>query len=51
MGEKVVSKIKKRFKHPFGFTAHLLEEFEQGRPLIEAIKNKNPNQTILLSFF
>jgi 3-deoxy-D-manno-octulosonic-acid transferase len=28
-----------------------LGEFEQGRPLIESIKKKNPNQPILLTFF
>ncbi len=28
-----------------------LGEFEQGRPLIEAIKNQHPNQKILLTFF
>lgn len=28
-----------------------LGEFEQGRPLIEMIKRKNPNQKILLTFF
>jgi 3-deoxy-D-manno-octulosonic-acid transferase len=28
-----------------------LGEFEQGRPMIEAIKAKNPNQKILLTFF
>ena len=26
-------------------------EFEQGKPLIEAIKNQNPNHVIILSFF
>ncbi len=28
-----------------------LGEFEQGRPLIEAIKKKNPNKIIILTFF
>ena len=31
--------------------ASSLGEFEQGRPIIEAIKNLNPKQKILLTFF
>lgn len=33
------------------FHAASLGEFEQGRPLIEAIKRENPQQRILLTFF
>lgn len=38
-------------KHWLWFHAASLGEFEQGRPLIEAIKQKHPEYNILLTFF
>jgi 3-deoxy-D-manno-octulosonic-acid transferase len=38
-------------KNLFWFHASSLGEFEQGRPLIEALKNKNKSIKILLTFF
>ena len=38
-------------QRPIWIHCSSLGEFEQGRPIIEAIKQQNPNQKILLTFF
>lgn len=40
-----------KLKHPIWVHAASLGEFEQGRPVIEEIKNRNPEIQILLTFF
>jgi 3-deoxy-D-manno-octulosonic-acid transferase len=50
----IFDKIKKQVKpdnNIFWFHASSLGEFEQGRPLIEALKNRNKSIKILLTFF
>ena len=47
--EKLESDLK--FKNSIWFHCSSLGEFEQGRPLIEAIKKKYPEEQILLTFF
>ena len=50
-----MSTIETTFKEPpnrvIWFHCASLGEFEQGRPLMELIKRKNPNQKIVLTFF
>lgn len=41
----------KQIQHPIWFHCASLGEFEQGRPLIEKIKQRDPNKKIVLSFF
>ncbi len=50
-GRKGGIKSQTKLQNPIWFHCASLGEFEQGRPLIEEIKRKNPNQPILLSFF
>lgn len=43
--------FEKKIVNPIWIHCASLGEFEQGRPVIEAIKNKFPNQSIVLTFF
>lgn len=52
--KKQFSKLKKDFdakQKPVWVHCASLGEFEQGRPIIEEIKNRYPDKTILLTFF
>lgn len=42
---------KKQIQHPIWFHCASLGEFEQGRPLMEKIKQHHPDKKIILSFF
>ncbi len=50
MFNKIQSELKQKEKRVW-FHAASLGEFEQGRPIIEALKKKNPEQKIVLTFF
>lgn len=45
------SKLNKNLQGAIWIHASSLGEFEQGRPIIEAIKKQNPDQKILLTFY
>jgi 3-deoxy-D-manno-octulosonic-acid transferase len=45
------SKLKTQNSKPIWMHCASLGEFEQGRPLLEALKNTNPEQKIVLTFF
>ena len=53
--KKLLSKIQKAFENNTDKVVWMhcasLGEFEQGRPIIEKLKNENPNNKILITFF
>lgn len=49
--EQLTSTIREKEKRYIWFHAASLGEFEQGRPLIERIRAKYPDYSILLTFF
>jgi 3-deoxy-D-manno-octulosonic-acid transferase len=48
--QRLKSAVKKNEKYLW-FHCASLGEFEQGRPLIEGLKEQNPDQKVLLTFF
>lgn len=48
---KINSRLKNETGQPVWMHCASLGEFEQGRPLLEEIKNNNPKQKIILTFF
>lgn len=49
--EKIAADLREEDQQPVWFHCASLGEFEQGRPLMEALKAANPDTKILLTFF